>query len=276
MLVPSIIHAKFQTPPKCRIPLQSPPFSRFQPQNHPLDSTKTLFLTSGRFATYRPEPLVEDLLAVPLPTPRPGLLDNIVSYRDIDARAVSAFVFRDAEKVLIEDLVNYTVRDFQGDHRSPGRQPTTRNEKQANEPQLSIYCRYFVRVMKAGFGRDKAIRATIFQEEDGKSERLPYRLVAFELGAAGDSIAITCMKLQQLIGEFEKLDRIQLRSSPGAGVYQQRIARVYETLNGSPTVFIIKPDMQRYWTRSAALSDADEVALDLFNWQQATATPEVA
>ena len=41
MLVPSISHAQIPNPVKCKIPLQSPPFSRFQPKNHPLDSTKT-------------------------------------------------------------------------------------------------------------------------------------------------------------------------------------------------------------------------------------------
>jgi hypothetical protein len=44
MLVPFISHAQIPNPVKCKIPLQSPPFSRFQPKNHPLDSTKTLFL----------------------------------------------------------------------------------------------------------------------------------------------------------------------------------------------------------------------------------------
>src|SRR5947209_14850475 len=43
MLVPSIGRAKFQIPQKCKCPLQSPALWSFQPQNHPLDSTKTLF-----------------------------------------------------------------------------------------------------------------------------------------------------------------------------------------------------------------------------------------
>jgi hypothetical protein len=44
MLVPFISHAQIPNPVKCKIPLQSPPFSRFQPKNHPLDSTKTQFV----------------------------------------------------------------------------------------------------------------------------------------------------------------------------------------------------------------------------------------
>ena len=41
MLVPFISHAQIPNPVKCKILLQSPAFSRFQPKNHPLDSTKT-------------------------------------------------------------------------------------------------------------------------------------------------------------------------------------------------------------------------------------------
>src|SRR3974390_1525197 len=44
MLVPSIGHAQIPNPVKCKIPSQSPPFSRFQLKNYPLDSTKTPYL----------------------------------------------------------------------------------------------------------------------------------------------------------------------------------------------------------------------------------------
>jgi len=239
-------------------------------------ATYYLLLTSGRFASYRPEALVLELLAVPLPPPRPDLLDDIVSQKDVDTRVAEAFGFKDAERVLIEDLFHYTLPDFQGDHRSPGRQRTARKENRANEPQLTAYCTYFVRVLKAGFGRDKSIKATIFQEEE-KNAWLPYRLVAFELaGIPNESIKIVRMKLPLLLSEFTKLDHRRREGSTGGSIYQHRTARIYETLNGTPTVFIVKPDMHRYWTRSAGLSDADEVALDLFRWQQAIASSEVA
>ena len=48
MLVPSISHAQIPNPVKCKMPLQSPTFSRFQPKNHPLDSTKTLIFVAQR------------------------------------------------------------------------------------------------------------------------------------------------------------------------------------------------------------------------------------
>ena len=47
---------------------------------------------------------------------------------------------------------------------------------------------------------------------------------------------------------------------------------IYDVENGVPTVFIVKPESQkRFWTRSAALQDGDDVALDLFQMAQFTA-----
>ena len=107
-------------------------------------ATYFLFLTSGRFASYRPEPLVKELLSVPFPTPRPGLLDDIATQKQLDERAFTAFGLKDAERVLIEDLFRYTLPDFQGDHRSLGRQPTPRIENQKSEilPRslLCLFC----------------------------------------------------------------------------------------------------------------------------------------
>jgi hypothetical protein len=53
------------------------------------------------------------------PAPRPGLTDNIVSRDDVDQQVIESFGFKDAERVLIEDLFNYTLPDFQGDDQSP-------------------------------------------------------------------------------------------------------------------------------------------------------------
>ena len=176
---------------------------------------------------------------------------------------------------MVEDLFNYTLPDFRGDVSSPGRQRTARAVNGKREPQLSTYCEYFIRVLKAGFGHDKAITATIFQEP---SERLPYRMVAFELGrASGEEIVVARLEAPQLIAELESLNRRGRERQPNyGGVYRERVAQVYDQLDGVPTVFVVKPDMIRYWTRSAGLSDGDEVALDLFRWYQAAERAKAA
>jgi hypothetical protein len=139
------------------------------------------------------------------------------------------------------------------------------------EPELSRYCEYFIRVMKAGFGQDKQITATIFSESKGAL--LPYRLVAFELNQSSKNmVCIEPMASPALLSELEKINQRWLLNEgiTSGGIYQKRIARIYDYRNNAPTIYIIKPDARRYWTRSAGLSDADDVAADFARWQAAT------
>ncbi|MEK7686564.1 MAG: N-6 DNA methylase [Verrucomicrobiota bacterium] len=231
-----------------------------------------LLLTSSRFASYRPEPLVKELLDVPIPTPSERMLDGLSSEADVDARAFKAFGLKDAEWVLVEDLFNFTLPDFKGNESSPGRQRTCRRSGSHEEPELSRYCEYFTRVLKAGFGGDKAITATVFQEK-GK-DLLPFRLVAFQLGQpAKQALQVERLDLPDLVAELETLNRTWLKTRTGkaGSVYHQRVARIYDHRGKVPTVFLIKPDACRYWTRSMGLHDADEVAADFVRWQSFSA-----
>ncbi|MCR8722628.1 hypothetical protein NVV30_28530, partial [Pseudomonas syringae] len=63
---------------------------------------------------------------------------------------------------------------------------------------------------------------------------------------------------------------------PRRGIYNERVVRIYDGSNGTPTVFIVKPDMARYWTRGAGINDADEVSLDLFRWAQSSLSMEAS
>jgi hypothetical protein len=228
----------------------------------------SLLLTSSRFASYRPEPLVEEFLRIPIPEPRPGLLSGITSLEQTDLRAKEAFAFKDAEWVLVEDLFNVTLPDFKGDEASPGRLRTKRQEKSTQEPQLRQYCEYFIRVLKAGFGRDKQISATIFQEKG--SDLLPFRLVTFQLDqATTPSVRVVPLDAPELLAELESLNKTWLKGqkTKTGNVYHQRVARIYDHRGKVPTVFILKPDACRYWTRSMGLHDADEVAADFLSWQ---------
>lgn len=229
-----------------------------------------LLLTSGRFASYRPEPLVKEFLSVPIPEARSGLLDGIKCSEDIDQRIREAFEFKDAEWVLIEDLFNTTLPDFKGDTNSPGRQRTQRRSKSSDEPELKAYCEYFSRVLKAGFGQDKHISATVFQETD--KDFLPYRLIAFELNQlSSENFHVTSLDTSALLAELGTLNQTWLRGreSLGGSIYHQRVVRIYDYRDGVPTIFILKPDARRYWTRSMGLHDADEVAGDFVSWQSA-------
>jgi hypothetical protein len=229
-----------------------------------------LLLTSGRFSTYRPEALASEIPRIPIPKPLARELGGVHTYKDIDVKIREAFELKDAEWVLIEDLCEITLEDFKGDANSPGRKQTQRHVDETNEPELQRYCEYFIRVMKAGFGQDKNITATVFQET-GK-DLLPYRLVAFELnGVNTEQFSTESLETPDLLAELEALNQTWLSNnkSRGGSIYHQRVARVYDDRGNTPTIFILKPDACRYWTRSMGLHDADEVAADFVSWQSA-------
>jgi hypothetical protein len=226
-----------------------------------------LLLTSSRFASYRPEPLVSELLRVPVPEPTPNMLAGLTTEEDIDLRVREAFQFKDAEWVLVEDLFNVTLADFKGDDTSPGRLRTRRKVGAGEEPQLRRYCEYFIRVLKAGFGSDKEIAATIFH--DSGQAPLPYRLVAIHLNKKTTKhIRVQPLDVPELLAELETLNRTWLnqKTARTGSIYSQRIVRIYGDCDGNPTIYILKPDAYRYWTRSMGLHDADDVAADFARW----------
>lgn len=228
-----------------------------------------LFLTSYRLGTYRPEPLVNELLNVPLPEPRPDMLAGLTSFEDVDERVRKLFTFKPAEWTLIKDLVQFTFADFKGDQSSPGRRKT----KRGAEADLKAYVRSFAGVMKAGFGADKKVCATVFQETSG--QHLPVRLVAIHLGwPDADKFRLAPIAQGKLRSRLQELNEKFLATPQGreGGIFYQRVARVYDTVEHRgvkvPTVYLIKPDRLRYWTGSMGMRDADEVAAELMSWQE--------
>lgn len=234
-----------------------------------------VLLTSGRFANYRAEANVEDLLKVPFPQIDQELFASVQDYNDIDTIIRKSFEFKESEWALIEDLFAYTLPDFKGDSNSPGRQKTNRLLDNNLEPELRKFCDYFMRVIKAGFGESRPISAAIFQEKN--SERLPVRLVAIYLGHSTENeIEIEPIKTPQLLAQLDSINKTYIDQGNKSGIYYQRVARIYAPtkINGQsiPTIYFIKPDQIRYWTRSMAMRDADEVAAEAMFWQNSKET----
>lgn len=221
------------------------------------------FLTSGRFAAYRPKLSRDEILDLPLPPPAKGLTEGVDDLHTLDQRAFDLFGLKDAERVLIEDAIDYTLDSFVEGVRARGDQAT--DHPGSDEAHLKAYCDYFARVLKAGFGEDRAVKATIYRTA---RDALPYRLVAFTLGADLDGIELATLQSDALLAQLEALN---LRQTGGGGLFNQSVARLYDAGSGYPTIFIVKPDKKRFWTRSTGLQDGDEVSLDLFRWLQTPA-----
>ena len=207
---------------------------------------------------------MDKILDLPIPPTAPGVLDGLTDYCVLDTRAFELFGLKESERVLIEDTIEYTIDDFLSGKGSKGLLSTTFGDTDGSDAHLRSYCTFFLRVLKAGFGIEKYVSATIFH---CPSECMPYRLVAFTLGDKADNdVKIKNISSSALLEEFGRLN--EKANSQNGGLFNQRVARIYDASIGLPTVFMIKPDQMRFWTRSMALQDGDEVALDLFRWQQ--------
>ena len=210
-----------------------------------------LLMTSGRFASYRPEANVEDLLRVPL-VPETYPLPPINSVSELDEQVMNAFDLKSSERALVQDVLTYTLPDFKGGFTSPGREKTQRATSANTEPELQLYCEWFLRVLQSGFGNSR-LGATIYTDSLG--DPLPVRAVAIHLNAAEQGIRTVRLADTDLLRRWRHRDRI---------------AHVYDVISVDgkpvPTVYILKPDQRRYWTRSVAMRDADEVALDVLQW----------
>lgn len=230
-------------------------------------ATYYLYMTSSRLWHYRPEPLKDELLEVPLP-PLVKSLKGLDSFAAIDSEVKSAFKdLTPADWVLIEDFLATTVRE---DPRlTPGYEPTRRiAAKGEGELELESYAHHFVRVVKSTFGKASHVCATVFREPTN-SALLPVRMVAIHLDWPGrDTIEPEEMEAHGLMEKLQELytsamER-KVRAHAGSGLGFQRVAflfHAYETAVGRVrSLYIIKPDQRRYWTRSLAFRDADQLS----------------
>lgn len=219
------------------------------------------FLTSGRVSAYRPKLSREEILSLPIPYPDEASLEGVSDHASLDKRVYELFRLNDAERVLVEDTLAYTVDGFLEAEGTLGDEPTAYGV-QDGEDHLRAYCEHFIRVIRAGFGEDKGVAATIFR---GAQEQMPLRLVAFRLGATPSvEVNVEEMESPALLRQLQELG--DLDGYSGGGLFNRRVARIYDGNSGVPTIFVMKPDRKRFWTRSVGLQDGDEVSLDLLTW----------
>ena len=229
-----------------------------------------LLLRSARLASYRPSPNIKELLGIPVPELDSAELDEANSLDDVDRLVQAAFDFTPAEQVLIEDAMNYALADFKGGADSPGRLPTRRTSKEENETELHAYCAWFLRVLRAGFGEQRSACATIFEETF--QELLPVRLVAVHLGWERErDVSVEPFEAGSLVDRLKHIYGL-LAGDTEVGIGFRRVARVFDvwSLDGRriPTIVLVKPDQARYWSRSIALRDADEVSQEIVQHRQ--------
>lgn len=230
-------------------------------------ATYFLFLTSSRLGHFITETLTEEIVTVPLPSENPDIL-TLDSFEAIDEATRKMFGLTAADWTLIEDFIEYTLPDLLRKSPGPARRPTQRKDKDGTkEPELIGYAKTFARVVKGTFGKDKAIASTIYTERDGT--KLPVRMLTIHLDAADrEGVKTEQMEADGLLDQLTKFhtDRLKqkARDAVGSGLGFQRVAYLFRPVRENGTrvmnLTIVKPDECRYWTRSMAMRDADQLA----------------
>lgn len=229
-------------------------------------TTYYLFLTSSRFGHYITEVPTNELVTVPLPDTCLDISD-VRTFDEIDSHIREQFALTDADWVLIDDMLDVSLPDALRKSVGRGRRPTVRNANDGLvEPELSQYGHTFCRVLQSTFGQDKPVAVTIFCETDKR--HLPVRVVTLHLGWSGRPLMtvepITPNDLRKQLSTFHRdILNQKMQAATGGGVGFQRVGYFFHTSTKAgvrvQNLTIIKPDEYRYWTRSQAMRDADDL-----------------
>jgi len=224
-----------------------------------------LFLTSSRLGHYITEVNSNELMALPLPTLRKPA-SSFSSPEEIDKAVRKALSLTGADNALIEDVLRIRLPDALRQTPGPARTQTRRVAKSKAEPELTDFADTFLRVIRGTFGGDKPIAATILQEAS-TSSFLPIRAVTFHIGDNRElPIQVETIEADGLLDQLGEFHRDVLskkaRTATNNGLGFQRVAFLFHKEKGKPgqNLTVIKPDEYRYWTRSQAMQDADELS----------------
>ena len=239
-------------------------------------ATYCLFLTSSRLGTYRPAVLQNELLTVPLPDRPVKLNSRVRTFEQLDSLVRNSIDLKESEWALIEDRVHYTLSDFFAGSESPGRLATSRSETAS---QIRIFAEYVIRVVAAAFGARFQPTASLFAESDEQAP-LAVRMIAIHLTREADqeirTIRATHKELYEQLRDFER----RSKQDDAAGLsFVPKAVRLYDFVERDgarvPTVFLIRPDEVRFWTRAEALQEGDEIARDLLTWSEMFGEPRL-
>jgi hypothetical protein len=217
-----------------------------------------MLLTSSHLATYRQKVQADELLRIPLPN-LPVALDGVATPTHADERMRDAFQLKPAEWTLIDDAFDFTLSAFNSDDHSI-----------TDTSMLQQYGEMFARVLRSGFGKEKRIRITVFQTPSVLESLV--QLVAVHLDWPGDDQGVHLHEAQEeeILKRILQISRTIDQYSADQVTIRRRSFHHYEMAEHSKkrllTVYLCKPNLQRYWTRSIAMRDADIVSADLLRF----------
>lgn len=238
-----------------------------------LFATYFLFMTSSRLGHYITEVPAKELINLPLPNLSTDI-HQFNSFEEIDDVVRSAFALTKADEILIDEFLKLSLPDAIRKTPGPSREPTRRDSEEGAE--LRDFADTFLKVLKSTFGSSRPISATVYTEPND-TEPLPVRMLTIHLGRKQRPLikseeTSTTGLLDEMSGFHRDVLKKKGRASTGGGIGFQRVAFLFHSADGKDgreqNLTIIKPDECRYWTKSQAMRDADELAGSIVNAAQ--------
>jgi len=215
-------------------------------------------LTSRSWLVERDAFEKEEIMNIPMPE---NILNLNISYEflkdlsknpkadEINRIATDLYGLNESEIILIEDTIKFTLDYFRRKDKSIAVKPV-------DKKTLRNYVDTFCNVLNKSFSSPKKVFAgTGFL---GKS---PLLVVSAHLeDKTKESVVKIYFQEHKLRDVLNKLEKTLINESP-PGIYIRRNLRRYS----GDTISIVKPNQMRYWTKSAALHDADETYANIMS-----------
>jgi len=168
--------------------------------------------------------------------------------KTLNQLATELYHLDESEIIQINDTIKYTLDYYRKKSRSIAVKPV---DESALREYIDTYCG----ILNDSFSSpDKAFKGTIYE---GKG---PLRAISTKLVEKTEKMDVPNVLNGELENVLNRLDK-QLIEEMSPSIYIRRNLRRYS----GDTTFIVKPNKMRYWTKSAALHDADETYADIMS-----------
>ena len=160
------------------------------------------------------------------------------------------------EQHLVRDMVEYGVGFFYWGKRKRRKYGSVPAVQPPTPDMMQQYADTFSSVVTALLKyREMTINSTFYRLDRGQ----PLNLVSFEIvRSANRRLALPHEASRELQSRLTELNKV-LAPEAGQSIYTRRHIRIYD---GNHIDFV-RPNEQRFWTKSQALADADAVVADL-------------
>ena len=231
-----------------------------------------LFLTASSWGIERERVLLNELLGLPSPffSIDSDILKNIANAFDkivllkkgvicndakikeqeqyIFNELIKHFSLSDREVALIEDTMSFGLGLFKDGHNSIGFRRTQLSENIKYAETLYNDINSFL------LSSNTKVSATIYNVQSND----PLNLVSLHFGKEVKEIEIK--NISELRKQLQEIDRYTIQKKAHS-IYVQKYIKYYD----KDTVYLIKPNQKRFWTRTQAMEDASSLIADIIN-----------